>query len=194
MGRKTSRSLWTAKLTGGSVPAAQSLLPGAREPYSGIILGIDPSLRGMGLSAVAFEKKHTPRLCQSQTLRLPASISMPNCLGRILMAVQAFLDKWEICAVSAEQTIYVQNFRTAQILGAARGAALAGAAARGIPIFEYPPLRIKQAVVGVGRASKEQVARTVASILNTTQVLPYDESDAAAAAICHAFTWRKENN
>jgi crossover junction endodeoxyribonuclease RuvC len=84
----------------------------------------------------------------------------------------------------------VQNFQTAQILGAARGAAIAAAAVVNLPVFEYPPLRVKQAVVGVGRASKEQVARTVMSLLGHGRALEYDQSDAAGVALCHAFTWR----
>jgi len=92
--------------------------------------------------------------------------------------------------VAIEQTIYVQNFQTAQILGAARGAAIAAAAMRGLPVFEYAPLRVKQAIVGLGRASKEQVARTILSLTGTDLGTCFDESDAAAVALCHAFTWR----
>ncbi len=193
MVRRTSRSLWTAKLMGDALPAAETALPGPRKPYQGIVLGIDPSLRGTGLAVVSFEGNSTPpKLCQSLTLHLRPSLSMPECLGKIHEQVEEFLDEWEVRAVAIEQTIYVQNFRIAQILGSARGAAIAGVAARQIPVFEYPPLRIKQAVVGVGRASKEQEARTVAAILNSKDLLPYDESDAIAAALCHAFTWREK--
>jgi crossover junction endodeoxyribonuclease RuvC len=93
--------------------------------------------------------------------------------------------------VALEQTIYVQNIRTAQILGAARGAAIAAAALQDLPVFEYPPLRVKQAVVGAGRASKEQMARTVMALLGHGRTLALDEADAAGVALCHAFTWRE---
>jgi crossover junction endodeoxyribonuclease RuvC len=92
--------------------------------------------------------------------------------------------------VALEQTIYVQNFQTAQILGAARGAAMAAAALRDLPVFEYAPLRVKQAVAGSGRASKEQLSRTVRSIFGHGRSLAFDESDAAAVALCHAYTWQ----
>jgi len=59
-----------------------------------------------------------------------------------------------------------------------------------LPVFEYAPLRIKQAVTGAGRASKEQVARTIQSITGTDLTDRLDESDAAAVALCHAYTWR----
>ena len=92
--------------------------------------------------------------------------------------------------MALEQTIFVQNHQTAQILGAARGVAIAVAALRALPIFEYAPLRVKQAVVGAGRASKEQMARTVMAMLGHGRALAFDEADAAGVALCHAFTWR----
>ena len=104
-----------------------------------------------------------------------------------------FFNSWQhaVDHVAVEETIYVQNFQTAQILGAARGVVIGIASMRGLPVFEYAPLRIKQAVVGAGRASKEQVARTVRDLTGVDFGTRYDESDAAATALCHAFTWRK---
>ena len=90
---------------------------------------------------------------------------MADCLASISRAIDEVISKYALDCVAVEQTIYVQNFQTAQILGAARGAAIAAVALRDLPIMEYPPLRIKQAVVGYGRASKEQVARTVSQLL-----------------------------
>ena len=59
---------------------------------------------------------------------------------------------------------------------------------RAFPVYEYPPLRVKQAVVGFGRASKEQVARTARVLLGHDELLKPDEADAVAVALCHAFT------
>jgi crossover junction endodeoxyribonuclease RuvC len=115
---------------------------------------------------------------------------MPVCLAEIHRAVSVFLSDFEVRHVALEQTIYVQNFQTAQILGAARGAAIAAAALRDKPVFEYPPLRVKQAVVGLGRASKDQMARTIMGILGHGRPLGFDEADAAGVALCHAYTWR----
>jgi crossover junction endodeoxyribonuclease RuvC len=116
---------------------------------------------------------------------------MAFALAEIHRAVSTFLEGTEVRHVALEQTIYVQNFQTAQILGAARGAAIAAAALRDRPVFEYPPLRVKQAVVGAGRASKEQMARTVMALLGHGRTLAPDEADAAGVALCHAFTWRE---
>lgn len=133
------------------------------------------------------------RILEAATLKLDRKLSMAECLGAIGNQVDDFLNQHSVDHVAVEQTIYVQNFQTAQILGAARGAAIGTAAMRGLPVFEYAPLRVKQAVVGMGRASKEQVARTVRSLTGTNFELRFDESDAAAVALCHAFTWRSES-
>ena len=190
------RQMWKAKLEGHALPPARAggWADGAkagRPPFAGRVLGIDPSLRGTGLALLEFIPGRSPVLLRHGTVRVPASHAMPLALAEIHRAVTAILDGIEVRHVALEQTIYVQNIRTAQILGAARGAAIAAAALGGLPIFEYPPLRVKQAVVGVGRASKEQMARTVMSLLGHGQVLAPDAADAAGVALCHAFTWRE---
>ncbi len=161
-----------------------------RRPFSGVVLGIDPSLRGTGLVLVDFVPGRQPVLLRCHTARVAAREPMAVALAAIHRAVTLFLDGGNVRHVALEQTIFVQNFQTAQILGAARGAAIAAAALRGLPVFEYPPLRVKQAVVGAGRASKEQMARTVMALLGHGRTLAPDEADAAGVALCHAFTWR----
>lgn len=202
------RQMWAAKLAGRSVPApgcipgngtttAQLTLPAApvRRPFSGLVLGIDPSLRATGLALLEFAPRVRPVLLRCQTVRVPSSLAMAAALAQIHRAVVGFLESADVRHVALEQTIYVQNFQTAQILGAARGAAIAAAALSERPVFEYPPLRVKQAVVGAGRASKEQVARTVMALLGHSvgrqNTLAPDEADAAGVAFCHAFTWRE---
>jgi crossover junction endodeoxyribonuclease RuvC len=130
-------------------------------------------------------------LLRCQTVKVAARLPMSHALGEIHRAVAAFLKDFNVRHVALEQTIYVQNFQTAQILGAARGAAISAAALQDLPVFEYAPLRVKLAVVGAGRASKEQMARTVMSLLGHGRTLAVDEADAAGVALCHAFTWRE---
>lgn len=203
MARMNVRKMWAAKLAGRPLPVAVALPSNAavsvqtsfavrpRLPFEGRVLGIDPSLRGTGLALIEFAPGRAPLLLRCQTVRVPPKHAMPVALGEIHRAVSAFLEGLEVRHVALEQTIYVQNIRTAQILGAARGAAIAAAALRARPVFEYPPLRVKQAVVGAGRASKEQVARTVMALLGHARTLAFDEADAAGVALCHAFTWRE---
>ena len=194
MARKSSRKLWADKLAGKAVPHATPVPTGGsgKTLFRGLVLGIDPSLRGTGLAVLRFDGNKRPILVHSETVKLRRSLSMPECLGEISRAVASMLERFGIQEVALEETIYVQNFRTAQTLGAARGAAIAAAAIRDIPVCEYPPLRVKQAVVGFGRASKEQVARQVQSLLGAEEVMSSDEADAAAVAFCHAFTSTRE--
>lgn len=163
-------------------------VPAARDAFKGIVLGIDPSLRGTGLAVVRMESARKAVLIASETVNPPKKVGLPECLGCIAEAVERLISTHSPAVVAIEETIYVQNLRTAQKLGAARGAAIGQAALRGIPVFEYPPLRIKQAVVGYGRASKEQVTKQMSALLGLKQELPFDEADAAAAALCHAWT------
>ena len=134
-------------------------------------------------------KGNSFQLLHSETLILKPKIDSITCLGRIHQAVAHLLDLWKPRHVSCEATIYVQNFKTAQIMGAARGSALSASAIREIPVFEYAPLRVKQAVVGFGRASKEQMSQTLSQMLKLPKPLPFDQSDALGLALCHALTW-----
>ena len=97
------------------------------------------------------------------------AITQIECLGAIGNQVEDFIDKHELLHVAIEQTIYVQNFQTAQILGAARGAAIAVASMRGLPVFEYAPLRIKQAVAGVAR-TRRSVDRNVSALMSMANI------------------------
>jgi crossover junction endodeoxyribonuclease RuvC len=190
--------MWTAKLAGKPAPA-RARRPGGAPPgeprlkqaFVGLVLGIDPSLRGTGLALLDFRNGRTPVMLRCATVRVPAGRTLAFALASIHRAVSDFLAASPgVRHVALEQTIYVQNFQTAQILGAARGAAIAAAALQGLPVFEYPPLRVKQAVAGTGRASKEQLARTVMALLGHGRVLALDEADAAGVALCHAFSWQ----
>lgn len=188
-----SRKLW-AKHFSGEEKKTQSVDTQAllrKVPYEGRILGVDPSLRGTGLAVLECRgAKH--ELLHSETLKLKPKISSIECLGQIHQSVAHLIELWTPRHLSCEETIYVQNFKTAQIMGSARGAALSAAAIREIPVFEYAPLRVKQAVVGFGRASKQQMSQTLAQMLHLPKALPFDQADALGLALCHALTWIPE--
>ena len=197
MARKSSRSLWTDKLRGVASTPAGVKSPRARKAVvtlagrgcRAIILGIDPSLRGTGL-AVIDARAEPMRLLASVTVKLGPKLEAYECLGHIADAVEKLAREHKITQAAIEETIYVQNFRTAQAMGASRGAALSVLARLGVKVGEYAPTRIKLAVSGHGGASKEQVGRMVRTVLRLDDALALDESDAAAAALCHAFTAR----
>ncbi len=195
---KNSRVLWAKKLAGIvektdcnkplDLPARKKEFSESRGQFYGTVLGIDPSLRGTGLAVVKYEKGKTPVCLDHEIIRNKVGISMPQCLANIFRCTTAMVIRNKVDCVAIESSIYVQNTKTAVILGSARGAAIAAIACEGLPLFEYAPLRIKQAVVGFGRASKEQVAKTVAGILHAQKAMGFDESDAAAAALTHIYT------
>ncbi len=192
MARVSVRQLWKSHLAGKLAPREWPAAPALHRPaFNGRVLGIDPSLRGTGLALLEFAPGRAPVLLRCHTVKVPAKHSMAQCLAEIHQSVAQYVADFAPRHVALEQTIYVQNFQTAQIMGAARGAAIAAAALRGHEIFEYAPLRVKQAVVGAGRASKEQMARTVMALLGHGRALAFDEADAAGVALCHAFTWKE---
>lgn len=188
--RRNARALWTAALSGGKLttkPIVKHV--SATRGFKGVILGVDPSLRGTGL-AVIDTRGREPRLLASETLKMHASVPIPICLARIYEAALRLASTHEAKVMALEATVYVQNLRTVHILGASRGAALAAAGTLGLTVAEYAPTRIKQAVSGNGKASKEQVGGMVSSVLRLTENLPLDESDAAATALCHGWSAR----
>ena len=84
-----------------------------------------------------------------------------------------------------EGIIFVQSYKTAITMGAARGAAILAAAGRGLPVFEYSPREVKQAVVGRGGADKTQVAFMVRALLGLTETPAADAADALAIGLTH---------
>jgi crossover junction endodeoxyribonuclease RuvC len=196
--RNNRRKLWANFLENGKLPHPRSSVCAQKvfedrintTPFRGKILGIDPSLRGTGLAVLDAKNREEMNLIFSQTIKVPAKESPLICTQRIFEAVSEAIEHYRPAICAAEQTIYVQNFQTAQIMGIARGAALAAIATHRLPIFEYAPLRIKQAICGYGRASKEQISRMVQAILGIDVDVGFDETDATAAAICCLFTER----
>jgi crossover junction endodeoxyribonuclease RuvC len=187
---RSRRQLW-AKFVEGRCKAsdvAHPMLP--KQAYDGYVLGIDPSVRGTGL-ALLHAQKGKVALLQSHTLRMAPKLSFAECLGTIFKAVHDLLAAYPIGHTAIEGTIYVQNNQTAHKLGAAKGAAIAAAYMKGWSIFEYPPSRIKQAVSGSGRASKEQILRLIHQHLQLSELNSYDEADAIAAGLCHIWTHRE---
>lgn len=98
----------------------------------------------------------------------------------------ALVREHEPGVAAVESVFHARNARSALKLGHARGAALLALARGGMPIEEYPPAQVKQALTGNGRADKEQVARMVRMIVGATGEVQADATDALAVAICHA--------
>lgn len=156
-------------------------------PFKNIILGIDPgtSITGYGIIGV-YENSFKP--IDYGCIRPPAKLSLSQRYKIIYESVATLIENFSPDVLAVEAQFVDKNPQTAIKLGMAKGSAVLAAAMRDIPVFEYPPSRAKQAVAGIGKASKIQVQKMVAQILSLTRLPePFDAADALALALCHAF-------
>lgn len=149
------------------------------------ILGVDPSLRGTGFG-VLDRAAGASRVVEFGVIKNPPALALSSCLLAIREGLGDVIRRTNPDCVAIESTIFVQSYRTAITLGAARGAALLAPAELGIPIYEYAPRRVKQAVVGRGAADKSQVGFMVRALLEMRETPPPDAADALAIALTHA--------
>ncbi len=148
------------------------------------VLGVDTSLRSTGLGVVQAEGSSLSAI-ECSNVNVGSSVPLSEALFRISDCVKAVIKRQRPDAIAIEGIFYCRNVRTAVKLGEARGAVIAACAARGIPVFEYAPRKVKQAVVGYGSADKEQVRKMLMRILAMKEEPQEDAGDALAMAICH---------
>ena len=150
------------------------------------VLAIDPSLRGTGYAVLERESAlGKPRALTWGVVKNPASMLQTGCLLAINQTIRDIVNEYHPTVAAFESVIFVQSYKTAIILGCARGAALLAAAGAGLPVFEYAPKRVKQAVVGRGAADKSQVAFMVRALLGLTETPSPDAADALAVGLTH---------
>jgi crossover junction endodeoxyribonuclease RuvC len=148
------------------------------------VLAIDASLRNTGV-AIVDANNGKPRSIYFGTIHNASSVRPSSCLVAIRDRLVQLIREHEPDCCAFEAVIYVQSHKTAIVLGAARGAAILAAAENGLPVFEYPPRRIKQSTVGRGAAGKNQVAFMVRALLGLTETPDADAADALAIALTH---------
>lgn len=149
------------------------------------ILGIDPGSTVTGYGLIQHEDR-TLRLLECGCIRTNVKTSFPERLKKIYAALTDRLAELRPDEVAVEDVFYSENVKAALRIGHTRGVILLAAANAGIPIAEYTPREVKQAVVGSGAASKEQVQFMVKHILHLKALPhPYDATDALAVALCH---------
>jgi crossover junction endodeoxyribonuclease RuvC len=148
------------------------------------VLAIDASLRNTGVAIVDTASGKTRALYYG-VIHNAKTLRSSSCLVAIRDRLAELIHTHEPDCCALESVIYVQSYKTAIILGAARGAAILAAAERGLPVFEYPPTRIKQATVGRGTADKNQVAFMIRALLGLTSTPGPDEADALAIGLTH---------
>jgi len=148
------------------------------------VLAIDASLRNTGVAIVDLANGQ-PRALYFGTIHNRPSLRSSSCLVAIRDRLADLIREHKPDCCALESVIYVQSYKTAILLGAARGAAILAAAESGLPIFEYAPTRIKQATVGRGGAGKNQVAFMVRALLGLTETPAADAADALAIGLTH---------
>jgi crossover junction endodeoxyribonuclease RuvC len=148
------------------------------------VLAIDASLRNTGV-AILDGNGGKPSAIYYGTISNRASLPSSSCLVAIRDQLIELIRQHTPDCCALESVIYVQSYKTAILLGAARGAAILAAAENGLPVFEYPPARVKQATVGRGAADKNQVAFMVRALLGLTETPQADAADALAIGLTH---------
>jgi crossover junction endodeoxyribonuclease RuvC len=168
---------------------ARPLIPESAPPSNstaaGVILGIDPSLRGTGFGVIRCGKAKI-ELLACGTIGCPAAWEKSRCLAKISQTLRNVLTVHQPDTCIVEGLFYAQNLKTALIMGEARGAALAAVAEADVEIFEIAPRKVKQAIVGYGAAQKLAVAKMVQRMLNLAKPPAPDAADALALALAHA--------
>ena len=160
-----------------------------------LILGIDPgfAIVGFGLVETAGGKQ---RLVQCGAITTPAGEPLPARLLQIADDMDLLLEQFRPDAMAIEELFFNNNVTTGIGVAQARGVLLLAAQRRNVPIYEYSPSQVKQAVVGYGRAEKRQVMDMTRRLLNLKSVpKPDDAADAVAIAVCDArsFTSRLQS-
>lgn len=154
------------------------------------VLGIDPGTLTSGYGIVA-EEDHKLFHVVSGGISPSAKQPFPKRLKKIYEELEKIIDKYRPHVVVVEDLFVSKNIKSALKLGHARGVAILAAMNAGLPVFEYAPLEVKQAVVGYGKAEKKQVQLMVKALLDLPKVPhPADAADALAAAICHIHSSR----
>lgn len=150
------------------------------------ILGIDPGYAIVGFGLVEAQRAQH-RLLQYGTITTPADMEFPERLRTIYEDMLQLLDALKPDALAIEELFFGQNVTTGIGVSHGRGVILLAAAQRNIPIFEYKPMQVKQAVCGYGKAEKRQVIDMTRRLLQMKEApKPDDAADAIAIALCHA--------
>lgn len=153
------------------------------------ILALDTALRNTGYGLLDTDG-YRFTVVDCGLIQTARSAPLSECLSRLYSGIKEIVSTYSPQTAAIESGFYYKNAKTAMLLGSARGAVIAPLAASGLPLYQYTPRRIKQAVCGYGNASKEQIASLVGQFLALdTADMRDDVTDALAIAICHANTY-----
>lgn len=152
-----------------------------------VILGVDPGTNFTGFGIINQNNNDFTRV-KNGLIKLPASKSLSQKLEIIYDGLAKIIKTYKPDEFAIETAFYGKNVQSAMKIGYARGVSILAAIHNKVPASEYSPREIKKSVVGTGAASKEQVSYMIRTILNIkNDKMRFDESDALAVALCHAF-------
>jgi crossover junction endodeoxyribonuclease RuvC len=153
------------------------------------ILGIDPGIAIVGFGVIDKEgSKLTP--VQYGAIQTDSKTEAFIRLKQVYETMGELIERYKPDAVAIEKLFFNRNVTTAFAVAEARGVLILAGVQRGLPVSEYTPLQVKQAIVGYGRAEKKQVQEMVRIFLKLSAVpKPDDVADALAVAICHAHSY-----
>lgn len=156
-----------------------------------IILGIDPGTRIMGYGLIEV-KGQIYRALDYGCVRPPPDLKLSDRYLILFNALEELLHKFKPNVLSVETQYMDKNIQSAIKLGMARGVAIIAAKRHGLSVFEYTPSKVKSAVVGNGKASKQQVQGMIGMLLGLQDSsMPEDAADALALAFCHAQSYNQ---
>lgn len=150
------------------------------------ILGIDPGFATIGFGLIESDRGAV-RMLRYGAITTPAGLEFPQRLTMIYDDMTELLELLKPDAAAVEELFFNTNITTGIQVAHGRGIILLACQKVGVPIFEYTPLQVKQAVAGYGRAEKRQVMEMTRRLLHLTQIpKPDDAADGLALALCHA--------
>jgi crossover junction endodeoxyribonuclease RuvC len=159
-----------------------------------LVIGVDPGTAITGYGLVRDDEHGKLVAVDFGVITTPSNLPMPERLLQIYQRLRELLSRYHPESGAVEKLFLQRNVRTAISVGQGRGIALLALAEAGIPVAEYTPLEIKQAVTGYGGAEKMQVQQMVKYILELSVIpRPDDAADALAVAICHLHSARTQS-
>ena len=155
-----------------------------------IILGIDPGIAIMGYGVLEVNGNRY-KVLENGVVTTSSKTKTPERLKILYDNLNDIIKQYRPDEFAIEELFFNQNVKTAITVGHARGVQVLCAQVNNLPIYEYTPLQIKQAITGFGRAKKKQMQETVTTLLNLSEIpKPDDAADALAVSLTHAFSQR----
>lgn len=149
------------------------------------VLGIDPGIHITGYGVIEKQKSGLKYVMHGE-IKMARGLPLSSCLSMIYDNLLEVINQSSPDAIVVEDVFYGKNIKSLIRQGETRGIVILAGSHRRIPVYEYAPLEVKKAVVGYGRAEKNQIQNMVKAILHLSDLPPADAADALAIAICHA--------